>query len=72
VDDFKTILVRILEVVVIGNSGAVGAAVIERILAAFLPLGFVSEVGLPAQGLDGVIENGPRLAGIVGVVQVDG
>ena len=72
VDDFETVLVRILEIVVVGNPGALGAPVIERIVAAGLTLAFVGEVGLSSQGLDGLIQNRARLARIVGVVQVDG
>jgi len=47
VDDFETVLVRILEIVVVGNPGALGAPVIERIVAAGLTLAFIGEVGLP-------------------------
>src|ERR1700716_2565046 len=72
VDDFETVLVRILEIVVVGNPGALSVPVIERIVAACLFLVFVSEVGLSSEGLDGLIENRSRLAGIVGVVQGGG
>src|SRR5271170_45498 len=72
VDHLETVFVGILDVVVVVNAGAVGASVVERIVAAsFFPV-FVSEIGLAAQRLDGLIENRPRLAGAVGVVQVDG
>src|SRR5260370_28096369 len=71
VDDFETVLVRILEIVVVGYSGALGAPVIERIVAACLTLAFVREVGLSSQGLDGLIQNRPRLTCIVGIVQVN-
>src|SRR6266851_7768793 len=57
VDDFETVLVWILEIVVVGNPGALGAPVIERIVAACLALAFVSEVGLSSEGLDGLIQN---------------
>src|SRR5208337_960880 len=71
-ENFEPIPVRILHVVVVGNPGAVGVPVIKRIVAARLTPVFVSEVGLSAQRLDSLIDNGSRLAGIVGVVQVDG
>jgi hypothetical protein len=46
--------------------------VIERIVAALLTAVFVGEVGLAPERLDRLIENRPRLAGIVGVVEIDG
>src|SRR5208282_3447854 len=72
VDDFETVPVGILEIVSVGNPGALGTSVMERIVASLLTAVFVSEVGLSSQCLDGLIENRPRLAGVVGVVHVDG
>src|SRR6266446_10869069 len=69
VDDFETVLVRILEIVVVGNPGALGAPVIEGIVAACLTLAFVGEVGLSSKGVDRLIQNSPSLAGILGDVQ---
>src|SRR5260370_38782179 len=71
-DDFETVFVGILAVVVVRYPGALGAPVIERIVAAGFFLVFLGEVGLPSQFLDRLIENRPRLAGIVGAVHVDG
>jgi len=47
VDDFETVLIGVLDVVVVGNSSAVGASVIKGIVAAGLFPVFVSEVGWP-------------------------
>ena len=71
-EDFEPVLVRILDVIVVGNPGALGAPVIERIVAARLTPVFVSQVGLSAQRLDRLIDDRARLAGIIGVVQIDG
>jgi hypothetical protein len=46
VDDFETVLVGILEIVSVGNPGALGTSVMEGIVAAFLTPVFVSEVRL--------------------------
>src|SRR5208337_3065022 len=72
VEDFETVPLRILDIVAVGNAGALSASVIQRIVAAFLTPVFVSEVRLAAQCLDRLIQNRSRLAGIFGVVEVDG
>ena len=71
-EDFETVLVGILDVVSVGNPGAVGAPVIEGIIAAFLNPVFVGEVGLPAQCIDRLLQKRSRLARVVGVVHVEG
>jgi hypothetical protein len=63
-DDLEPVLVWIFEVVVVGNSGAVGVTVIQRIVAAGFASGFVGKIRLAAQGLDRLIEKISRLASI--------
>src|SRR5208282_4579692 len=72
VEDFETVPVGILDIVAVGNARALGASVIQRIVATLLAAVFVGEVGLTAEGFDCLIQNRARLAGVVGVVEVDG
>jgi hypothetical protein len=71
-DDFETVLVGILEIVSVGNSGAIGMSVIEGIIAALFNPVFVGEIRLTAESFNRFVEDSPRLAGIVGVIQIDG
>src|ERR1700722_2728941 len=72
VDDFETGLIGIFDVVVVKNSGAVGTAVIKRIVASFFFAILIGKVSVSAEGFDGLIENGAGLAGILGVINIDG
>src|SRR5208282_577120 len=71
-ENFETVFVRILDIVAVGNARAFGASVIEGIVAAFLATILVGKVRFSSQCLDGLIENGPRFAGVVGVVEING
>jgi hypothetical protein len=71
-ENLETVLVGILDIVVIGKAGAVGAAMVQRIIAAGLTAVGVSEVRMAAEGLYGLIEERPCLMGAFRVVHVDG
>jgi hypothetical protein len=71
-EDLETVAVRILDIVSVRDAGALSAPVVERILTAFLHPVLIRKVRLSSHRLDCCIENRPRLAGIVGVIHVDG
>ena len=70
--DFETVFIGIFDVVVVGKAGAVGTPVIERVVASGLHAVLEREIGLAAEGLNGLIEKGVGLVGALGVVEVDG